>query len=1097
MKYIIGLDLGINNVGWSIINQETNEIEDYGVVRYQESSDAQERRRLRAARRLRNRRLHRVERLALLFKENGIPTQRTIEPELLLKRTKGLKEEIFVQDIINIIYYFAVHRGYIPFDDEKLDREVVNLEDGQFPCEYIFSEYKKNGKYRNSEKLIKCSDNIREIKKLLETQRKYHPKFTIELTDKIIEIITSKRKFYEGPGGARINQLTPYGLFRTVADLEQYKVNPNKFKYLYEKLIAKCKIALGETCAPRINYFAEEFNFFNDFINMRVKEVSLLPQIYSYKVDEKGKFIEETILEIRDYVLSNETIRLDKMFKQILGIGIDNIEGYRIDKNKKPEVSLYNFYKYVRKQFAQNGLNPIWLFDKEKVIYNKTMYVLTVVPSSVQIEEMLSERVSEYSFSPEEIKVLKEIKTKKLTNNTSLYHSLSVKVLKRALSDMKKTQYQLNYMQLMKKLDYEKEAKEFFEANYTNRTVAPYFIEKKYIDDLIANPQVKKTLRKAISVINAIIKRYKEYPTIIAIESTREMNSKAKKDAIVKEQAKLEKLRKDAITFLEENDIKVNEAIILKTMCYKETNGHCMYCNNPIQASQLTTLEIEHILPISQSYDDSFDNLTVACLKCNKEKSKKTPYEFLTSINSYEPFKERVIELPISDKKKSNLLFEGDISKYELKFINRNLRDTAYGSMALVEELRKFNVFLERRANRYINLVTIPGQLTSRIRKKHELEEKDRTQLYHHAIDATIVASIANTPFGELLIKGQNDAKFWFENKEKRIELGGMLPKITLKNIENIRKINESNIKRSFEVRKSINQQISNQNPIKLVWLGNDYYKVQQINNIYEEKKNDNFIKLFDENDKKMILLCELEDPKLFKRLKEIFFSNLKANKNPFLEYCLFEHGIESTPNSFNYLIHGIKKSPKNPKSPIVKRLRYLEKRTSPYIIKKDYPNRKKNELGEFVTPKVKEKTIYGLDQLSQYCTEIYYNYETQKFIFLPIFMVSVDVNSKKINRDEHYFKETYERLIGNKKPKYIATLYNGSWCEITKKNNQTAEGRYIGYHKTNNLLTFGKDGEYSSSAPLYMSPNDKRIIIYGFNILGKKYKILDSNDII
>ena len=35
MKYIIGLDLGINNVGWSIVNQETNEIVDCGVVRYQ------------------------------------------------------------------------------------------------------------------------------------------------------------------------------------------------------------------------------------------------------------------------------------------------------------------------------------------------------------------------------------------------------------------------------------------------------------------------------------------------------------------------------------------------------------------------------------------------------------------------------------------------------------------------------------------------------------------------------------------------------------------------------------------------------------------------------------------------------------------------------------------------------------------------------------------------------------------------------------------------------------------------------------------------------------------------------------------------------
>ena len=131
---------------------------------------------------------------------------------------------------------------------------------------------------------------------------------------------------------------------------------------------------------------------------MKVKDVTLLPQEFAYKVDEKGKLSGETILEIRDYVLSNETVRLDKMFKQILGTGIENIEGYRIDKNKKPEVSLYDFYKYVIKQFSQNNLNPTWLYDKDKKIYNKTMYVLTVVPSSVQIEEMLIERIPEYSF---------------------------------------------------------------------------------------------------------------------------------------------------------------------------------------------------------------------------------------------------------------------------------------------------------------------------------------------------------------------------------------------------------------------------------------------------------------------------------------------------------------------------------------------------------------------------------------------------------------------------------------------------------------------------------------------------------------------------
>ena len=240
-----------------------------------------------------------------------------------------------------------------------------------------------------------------------------------------------------------------------------------------------------------------------------------------------------------------------------------------------------------------------------------------------------------------------------------------------------------------------------------------------------------------------------------------------------------------------------------------------------------------------------------------------------------------------------------------------------------------------------------------------------------------------------------------------------------------------------------------------------------------------------------------MEDQKLYNRLREIFYAHEKSKINPFLEYCLFEHGIETTPNNFNYLIHGIKKSPNKPNSPIVKKLRYLERKTNPYIFKKADLNRKRNNFGEFVIPKLKDKTINGLDILSQYFVEVYYDSDAQRFIFLPIYMVSVDINSKKINREERYYKETVARLIGKKTPLYITTLYTGNWCKVVKRDSSFSQGRFIYYHKTHNKLVFGKDGSYSSSDAFYMTTNDKQIIIYGLDILGKKYKILDSNDII
>lgn len=50
-KYTIGLDLGVSNIGWSVFNNETNKIENFGVRTFAQSNDAKERREVRNTRR--------------------------------------------------------------------------------------------------------------------------------------------------------------------------------------------------------------------------------------------------------------------------------------------------------------------------------------------------------------------------------------------------------------------------------------------------------------------------------------------------------------------------------------------------------------------------------------------------------------------------------------------------------------------------------------------------------------------------------------------------------------------------------------------------------------------------------------------------------------------------------------------------------------------------------------------------------------------------------------------------------------------------------------------------------------------------------------
>lgn len=1115
-KYSIGLDLGINNVGWAVYDFEKQEIIDKGVVRYKASDTAENRRNTRSSRRLNKRKHHRVEKLAEYFNKVGLNTKRSYEPEMLTKRIKGLKEELTEEELTNIIYYFAIHRGYIPFDDEKPERNVHKFGENEYPCEYIKEFYDNYGKYRGMCELILYKDNIRELTSILKTQAQYNKKLTNEVIDKIIEIISSKREFWEGPGAAKENQLSPYGRFRNKEDLEAYEKDSNYHKYLYELLIGKCELSIDrlgnmESVAPKYNFFAEEFNFYNDFINMSIISVDSLEPEYQWKVNNRtGHFTEETIEELKDLILKSKTVNFEKIIKAVLNTDLNNIQGYRQDKNKKPEISKFEFYKSLVKKFDELNVKPNWLYEEDKVIYNKVIYILTVSPSSLAIKDMLADRIKDIKFSDAEIEILMDIKQKK--NADLKYHSLSESILKRALSDMKKSGLQYNYMQIMKRQEYEKEMKEYFQNNYSSSDKEPYTISDRYVEDLIANPQVKKTIRKAIKVINKIIETQNDYPYVIQIESAKEMNGLDKKKQIEKNQKTYELLNTEAKKILTTNGVTLTSKHIDAVINWLETNHKCAYCGRPLSVNEIISTDYEHILPKSKTMDSTKDNTTCSCSKCNADKKDRTPWEWLTSINQYQQFKERVInEFNMSGKKKNNLLFEGNIEKYSLKFINRNLRDVSYGTTALIEELNKYNEFLSTRTGCKVNIVSIPGQLTHRIRTNLEME-KNRDYLYHHAVDAMILASLSDTKIGKVLVECQNNPKYWIENSNKDYneKVFDMIWSVHLKNAPQIKDFNtacdnqpesekDALIKRSFEILKNPVRQFSDANYIKYLQKDGQYYKISQINNIYDlilrdkngkaTKDKDKIDKLFNPLEKSVVLLCEDKDPKLFEKLKAIY-EKYNNEINPFITECIYKYGLEDGNKKFDYLLHGIRKTDKV-KSPIVVKLRYLEKVNLPYI--KELKPKKQNKYNEFIETKVKDNTLIGLTGLGQVCTRIFYSYDDQKFIFMPLY--SICFKNKKVDPNNNYYKQLYDYYIGNKKVKRMFDVYCGNIIGAYKKDDSYVEGRYSTFNKPNNKLLC--DGEGKKTQDIGITTTVIRILLYETDILGNKYVKFDTKDII
>ena len=545
-----------------------------------------------------------------------------------------------------------------------------------------------------------------------------------------------------------------------------------------------------------------------------------------------------------------------------------------------------------------------------------------------------------HKFTQEELDMIGKIQEKLKKDRFLEYHALSERALKRAINDMKTTC--LNFMQVSKKFDYEKEAREYYLKNYGTGE-GTLLMTSKFIDEIVASPQVKKTLRQAIRTINAIIEEQGSYPTVIAIESAKEMNGEEKKREIERIQKIQEKYRKDAKAILENtvsND-KITDNMIERVMLFEETNGQCPYCGKAININDVisNTVEVEHIIPISQSADDSFDNKTLACRDCNSKKKNKIPFGYMSSTE-FEEFTDRIVHLNISEKKKQNFLTTDDPNKYQTRFFNRNLRDTAYATKELVTQVRLFNEYLKanlKGENIEIKTLSTPGQLTHKVRRWWDLDKNRDIGKFHHAVDASIVAGIATTPIGKRIVEAQNNSQFWIKEKDKIKEIPDLLNDFKMYDLkEEISKIqSDEDILISVQVNKEANRSIANANVYSYIKKDDEYYRIDQISDIYAPdlfRNNESLLnELFDEIKTTKILLCQEKDPKLFQYLRDIYSKYKDGKNNPFRNYC--EELMEDETKKFNERTDGIFTPSKNGKGVLVKKLRYMQRATELNIL--------------------------------------------------------------------------------------------------------------------------------------------------------------------
>lgn len=215
---------------------------------------------------------------------------------------------------------------------------------------------------------------------------------------------------------------------------------------------------------------------------------------------------------------------------------------------------------------------------------------------------------------------------------------------------------------------------------------------------------------------------------------------------------------------------------------YKKWNkeGYCIYTGEPITLSQVLSsdnVDIEHTLPVSQSFDDSLANKTLCNLffnqkiKCNKLPSQLDNYNEI--LRNIQPWIEKVNRL------KDNIRFWRYRSK---KALDKDSKDKAIRQRHLWEMeydywYKKVNAFRMKeikqgfRNNQLADTSTIAkyatlflkslftsvdvekGTVTAAFRNIMQVPQKKRDNNSHHAVDALVLTYIPKAAQREKLLK--------------------------------------------------------------------------------------------------------------------------------------------------------------------------------------------------------------------------------------------------------------------------------------------------------------------------------------------------------
>ena len=726
MNYVLGLDVGITSCGWAVLElnheDEPVRIVDLNSRIFDKAeagngdSLAAPRRMARGIRRLTRRRKFRLHRVRGFLVRHHILTKEEIEnlytnphkTDIYELRYRALTEKVSPSDWARLLIFFAKHRGFQSNrKNEKSGEDGLMLaaigenkkvlENYRSVGDMLYSDEKfrdckrnKGGTYRFT---VSRSMLKEEVQTLFKKQRELGQTFAGEdLEDEYISIFSAQRNFDEGPGAN-----SPYAGDQI------------------EKMIGNCTFEDGKNDrppqkrAPKASYAFMAFNLWQKINHIRVNCKGIER---SLETEEKNK--------IAGLAWTKENITYHDL-RQITGLDEETrfsgvtypLDSTTEEAEKKVKFSWVKPYHAMRRALDKVEKNYIRKLSREEI--DAIAYAVTVYKTDKKIRTALAEKGIEDNVAD---------------------------VLITHLDGFSKFGHLSEYA-CYKLLPFLEKGEEYYKAcDSAGLTESP----AKKIKD-ITNPVVKRAVTQTMKVIKAVQRKYGN-PVEVHIELARELarsfKDRAAMDHRMKENyAKNEKIKERLSK--EFHIMNPRGQDIVKWKLYEQQQGCCAYSQKPFDVDRLlhdgNYAEVDHILPYSRSFDDTYRNKVLVLEKENRDKGNRTPMEYLADKPERKEKFIAWVKTVIKDSKKREHLLRVKYGRdEEAEWKQRHLQDTQYISRFLYNYLRNTLKLAPGYTDRKRRIIPVNGAVTGYIRKRLDIRKIRENGDLHHAVDAVVIA---------------------------------------------------------------------------------------------------------------------------------------------------------------------------------------------------------------------------------------------------------------------------------------------------------------------------------------------------------------------